>query len=82
MAALVPTLVGETVFGNMRVFYGTYVASGATAGTLTLGINGVYYCYATSYVGAYRLAIQWASGTITITPEASDTGGYWMLFGY
>lgn len=82
MAACVPTLVGKTVFGNYKVLYGTYVASGATAGTLTLQINGVVSCQATSNVGAYRLAITWASGTLTITPEASDTGGYWMIYGY
>ena len=82
MAACVPTYVGETVFGNQRVLYGTYTASGNTVGTLTLGLNAVVAAFANSSAGAYATAISWTAGVLSITPAASDTAGYWVVYGY
>lgn len=82
--ALTPTLVGETVFGNMRVLYGTYaITAGSTSGTLTVGLNGIYSAQAnSSATTAYPTGIAWSSGTMTIYANTSDSGGYWMLYGY
>ena len=82
MAACVPTLGGVSDFGNMKMYYGTYTASGATPGTLSLNSPNIFFCKACSSIGAKAIAIGWASGTLTITPVASDTAGYWSAYGF
>lgn len=82
MAAAVLTLVGSSDFGNQKVVYGTYTASGATVGTLAVGLNAIVGAKANSSVGANNVSISWSAGTLSIVPAAADTAGYWMIYGY
>lgn len=81
--ALVATIVGETVFGNQRVLYGTYTKdTGDTSGTLTLKMNAVTSIQVNSSTAAVAVGASWATPTLTFYGASGDTGGYWMVFGY
>ena len=81
--ALSASITQETVFGNMRILMGTYTKdTGDTTGTLTLGLNGVFYVEANSSTAAIAVGASWASGTLTFYGASGDTGGYWIVFGY
>jgi len=71
------TLKNSTVFGDKRVLFYTYTNTDATAATITLPQDPI--CAIGQSYTAYGLAIASSSGTVTVTPNSSDRGGYIML---
>lgn len=82
--ALTATVTKETVVGNMKLLMGTYTnAGGSTSGTLALAVNAVYgLMVCSSATTARETSIAWASGTLTIYCNTSDTGGYFQVYCY
>lgn len=82
------TKSGETVFGNMRVTYGTWDGGGETGGNINTGLHQCVHMQLTA-AGSSIVAdaptidedfpVDGSAVTIIVT---SDTDGYWMAFGY
>jgi hypothetical protein len=76
---------GETVFGNKRVTFGTYLISGgATTGDITTGLHNCEFCSVQagqSTVVADAPTISAISGGTVSIIATQDTGGYWWAFG-
>lgn len=78
--AFAATQTGESVFGNLRVMYGTYTqANGDTGGDIQTGLGQVVSFQATA---ATKQVTDKGKVTITTADPAGDVTGYWMAYGY
>jgi hypothetical protein len=77
--------IGETVFGNKRVTYGTYLVSGtATTGDINTGLHHCEYCSlqaGQATIVADAPTISGKVGGIVSIIVTQDTNGYWFAFG-
>lgn len=82
------TKVGETVFGNLRVTYGTWDGGSETGGNINTGLHQVVHMQLTAGGSSIvadaptineTLPHDGSAITIIVT---SDTNGFWMAFGF
>ena len=79
--AFTVTVVGTSVFGDMRVVYGTYVNdSGSTGGAITTGLGSCKLWNATNSTDENAVEISHSAGTLTIDCTA-DNSGDWFAIG-
>lgn len=74
------TVVGTTVFGNMRVVYGTFTNDSATGTTQTLGLGSAPILIGTDNAGL-AVGLSYSGTTLTLTCESTSTGGTWAAIG-
>ena len=82
------TKVGETVFGNLRVTYGTWDGGSETGGNINTGLHQVVSMQLTAKGSSIvadaptineTFPCDGSAVTIIVT---NYTDGYWMAFGY
>lgn len=82
------TKVGETVFGNFRVTYGTWDGGSETGGNINTGLHKCAFMLLTAGGSSIvadaptvneTLPCDGSAVTIIVT---SDTDGFWMAFGW
>ena len=78
--AFAATQTGESVFGNLRVMYGTYTQGNTdTGGDIQTGLGQVMFATATA---ATKQVTDKGKVTITTADPTADVTGYWMAMGY
>jgi hypothetical protein len=78
--AFAATQTGMSIFGNLKVHYGTYTQeNGDTGGDIATGLTDVASFFATA-----AATVSDSHGTVTITTAdpGADASGYWMAYGY
>ena len=82
------TKVGETVFGNLRVTYGTWDGGSTTGGNINTGLHQVVSMQLTANGSSIvadaptineTFPCDGSAVTIIVT---NDTNGYWIAYGY
>ena len=78
--AFAATQTGQSVFGNLKVHYGTYTqAGGDDGGDIQTGLGQVDSFQATA---ATKQVTDKGKVTITTADPGEEVTGYWMAYGY
>lgn len=71
-----------TVFGNKRIYTGTFSqASGDTGGDIVTGCSSIQNFQATGGGGVTKASISGQTVTLTTTDPVATVTGYWMCIG-
>lgn len=82
------TKVGETVFGNLRVTYGTYTGGSSTGGDINTGLHQCVHMQLTAGGSSIVADAPTVNETFPVAGSAvtiivtNNTDGFWMAFGY
>lgn len=71
-----------TIFGNKRIFTGTFSQiSGDTGGAIVTGCSNIQNFQACGGGGVTKVSISGQTATIVTTDPAAAATGYWMCIG-
>lgn len=86
--AMTSAKTSESVFGNLRMTYGTWTAGGDTGGDINTGLHQCVAMYLTARGSSIVADAPTINETFPCDGSAitiittSNTSGYWIAFGY